>query len=715
MQCLREQHTRLSRYAAAMATAKRPSLRNSRRRRRQTSFPVAPSLALPTALLMAFASPANARCRAVHTLFFSTADSAGFSYLDDVTLTYRSDFAHPSLSCWCGTPGFTATEKLRIDNVSPFDGTATVTLNFISDDPCWFELYGSDDDNDIHCRGITGTFLVRPRPLGNDGNDGNISIADVEVAQPPTDELRRRDPPLSTATPSGTSAASDSIAPTLQPTLQPRNAAGSGSDSFNIGAKVALGVGIALICIAIGAMGSFLYFRRRRRGEDPELSGGGAAAANRDHNRRAWRKGPERKRAGGATSEAGNSDEPLCPIQPVFDGFPGSTGYDDVRSLHSASHTYSTYSHSPTAAHSPTYPAVAAVATTTTTAATTTTTTTTTAVATAGLSSAGFWTEGRSIESEELAAARLRTQMSQTPIVVSYGPNPVTPTVAPRLAVAQPPPSASPLTPATGASAAPFPGDYNFYSHANTSRGSGVDQPSHPSSTSPSPPRPAPAPIVVSYGPNKVTPTPAVVSPTVPPDEAIINRRFQEAAAAAGHAHSPYGNDRRFSWEQDSPLLGVASPATNMGPLPPYATTEDFEAMEKGAVRKLAEPQAEAELPPTKDGFYHYSTDIVEYELPGATPNHAPQLPFKPYKRLMEAQNGAGPSSSGSSSSSPGNGPGSARQPGGRSALEVDEQKFLLDDVEMRRLREEKARIRAAQQAAARAAEQQEEPAKGKA
>jgi hypothetical protein len=108
-----------------------------------------------------------------------------------------------------------------------------------------------------------------------------------------------------------------------------------------------------------------------------------------------------------------------------------------------------------------------------------------------------------------------------------------------------------------------------------------------------------------------------------------------------------------------------------MGPLPPYASTEDFEAMEKGAVRKLAEPQAEAELPPTKDGFYHSTYDIVEYELPGAAPGSEPQLPFRPYQP-QHAQ--AGPSS------------------GGRNNREIDEQKFLLSDAEISRM---KARARA--------------------
>jgi hypothetical protein len=173
----------------------------------------------------------------------------------------------------------------------------------------------------------------------------------------------------------------------------------------------------------------------------------------------------------------------------------------------------------------------------------------------------------------------------------------------------------------------------------------------------PSPPKKAAVPIVVSYGPNRVTPTPLVVSPTVPPDEAIVNRRIMEASPVVSH-------ERQFSWEADSPLLGAG-----MGPLPPYATTEDFEAMEKGAVRKLPEP-ALAELPPTKDGFYHYTSHVPEYELPGAAPQHEPQLPFDPYRPHPQA---------GSSS-------------GGR-IREIDEQKFLLSDLEISRM---KAKARAA-------------------
>jgi hypothetical protein len=84
-----------------------------------------------------------------------------------------------------------------------------------------------------------------------------------------------------------------------------------------------------------------------------------------------------------------------------------------------------------------------------------------------------------------------------------------------------------------------------------------------------------------------------------------------------------------------------------------------LEATEKGTARKLAEPQAEAEVPPTKDGFYHSTDDSVEYELPGAASGSEPQPPFRPHQ-LQHSQ--AGPSG------------------GGRNNEEVDEQKFLFSD-----------------------------------
>ncbi|KAK4155175.1 hypothetical protein C8A00DRAFT_31972 [Chaetomidium leptoderma] len=598
-----------------MATAKRTTvtLRNSRRR--QTVPILLP--AVPNPLM----GPgiASAHCR-VHFLFPTT--DLEFFHLDTITVAYRSDLTNPTLSCWCGAPG-RATQKFTADHVSPFNGSALVPLTFLSDDPCWFELSSGSGDDD--CRHTSETFTLPPnqRALADEA-----SLID---GAPRANTAPRPLQPFSTTSllTARTAAAVDSQE--------------AREDSFSAGAKAALGVGVALICISIGAMAAFMYFRRRRRAPDAELSGNTL-----DHDRRSGRRGPEKKRAGASSDTSGQSDEPLCPIQPVYDGFPGSMGYEDVRSLHSTT----THSHSPTGA-SPTQ-----------------------------ANTGAFWTHERSIEQEELTAARLKSQLQPSaPTVVSYGPNPVTPTLTPRVTPRiniNPAPS-----PSTPSSIEQIPGhvpmmplssdyaDYNNYS---------IPPPSAMPDTKPSPPRQPVVPIVVSYGPNRVTPTPIVVSPTVPPDESIVNRRFQEATASA------VSHERQFSWEADSPLLGAS-----MGPLPPYASTEDFEAMEKGAVRKLAEPQAQAELPPTKDGFYHYTSDIVEYELPGAAaPQHAPQLPFRPYQPHHQHHHlhagtggGAGPSSSGGV--------------GGRGAgREIDEQKFLLDDVEISRMRAEKAKVRAA-------------------
>ncbi|KAH6849686.1 hypothetical protein B0I37DRAFT_93798 [Chaetomium sp. MPI-CAGE-AT-0009] len=599
-----------------MATAKRTAtvtLRNSRRRQ---PLPIAP-LAIPT-LLTSAAGVASANCEA--EFLFPTPELT-LHHLDTINITYRSDLAHPTLSCWCGATGL-ATEKFRDNDVGPFNGSATVTLTFLSDDPCWFELGSRSGD----CRQTSETFFLSANPRNADGYSAN------DVLEPPRLQPFSTTPPLTART----AAEVDSKGP---------DAAG---DSFSTGAKAALGIGVALSCIAIGAMASFLYFRRRRRTPDNEVSG-----TMFDQGRRG-RKGPEKKRGGASSETSGSSDEPLCPIQPVYDGFPGSMGYEDVRSLHSASQTHSTHSRSPTTTQSPTHS-----------------------------QSGGFWTHERSIEREELTAARLKSQLQPSaPTVVSYGPNPVTPTLTPRIT---PRLNINPVTtPVSAGSIEQIPGhvpmmplpsaEYSDYSNFSIPPPAPLPMSTPTPDSKPSPPRQQAAiPIVVSYGPNRVTPTPLVVSPTVPPDESMVNRRIHEASSSSAGSH-----ERQFSWEADSPLLGASS----MGPLPPYATTEDFEAMEKGAVRKLAEPQAQAELPPTKDGFYHYTSDIVEYELPGAAPQHAPQLPFRPYQPHGAYNGGA----SGSGSGGPHHGQG----------REIDEQKFLLDDVEIMRMRAAKAKAKAA-------------------
>ncbi|KAK4169493.1 hypothetical protein QBC43DRAFT_63224 [Cladorrhinum sp. PSN259] len=562
---------------------------------------------------------------------------------DTVEVTYRSSLTNLTLSLWCGAAGGDPDEprkaslKYRSNHAIPRAGSIEVKLDFLSNVPCWFELTSKEDED--------GTSAT------NDCGDANTS--DTFLVLPPIDDsttssltaLKVRQDDAGTPT-----TASSSTGPTATAGDSRGGGGGNSSGGLGAGAKAAIGVSITIVILSIVAMSAFLFLRRRRKGQETELAG-----AIIDHDRRSRRKGPEKRNNSAHSIASGESEEPLYPpiIQPVFDGFPGSMGYDDVRSLHSSL----TNSHSPI--HGPDSPT--------------------------SLNNGGFWgTQGRSLEREELQAARLKAQKHTTvPTVVSYGPNPVTPTLTPRpssradlnkRAASNSPDSieAIPHVPHIPVSIPDYIPDYANYSIP-------------PPHSTPSPPRKPAAPVVVSYGPNRVTPTPVVVSPTVPPDDAMISRRFQEAGAAGGGIgsqqnnmmnDSPYRHERQFSWEAESPLLG----ASHMGPLPPYASTADFEAMEKGAVRKLAEPQAEAELPPTKDGFYHGygAPDVVEYELPGAAPQNEPQLPFQPYKPRPHPPTGT--SSSGNV--------------GGYG--EIEEQKFLLSDLlsdtDIRKLKEEKAK-----------------------
>ncbi|KAK4459140.1 hypothetical protein QBC42DRAFT_275105 [Cladorrhinum samala] len=632
------------------------------------------------------AIPLSSNCGVVDYWFIFPPSSASqspkvYRAHDILNVTYRSSLINPTPSLWCGerqgrggaAAPRKASLKFRTSDASYRTGSFSVALNFNSDLPCWFELAESDEPS-IDCGDAnrSDSFLVLPAssPLP----PPSLPLPPPPPPPPPLPLAVRQDTTTAGATIATTASSSPSVGPAATGD-QPRG--GGGQNNLSPGAKAAIGISVTLTVLSIVAMALFLHLRnRRRKGRDTELAG-----AIIDHERRSGRKGPEKRH--GAPSVAA-SEEPLYPeiIQPVFDGFPGSMGYDDVRSLNSSlvnSHSPISGPDSPTSSNN-----------------------------------GGFWGgsgHGRSTERDELVAARLKAQAhTAVPSVVSYGPNPVTPTLTPRpssrvelnkRAASNSPDSieAIPHVPHIPVSIPDYLPDFASYSIP-------------PPSSVPSPPRKLAAPIVVSYGPNPVTPTPIVVSPTVPPDDAVISRQIQQAAAAQGggqlqnninfnnnhnnfnnsintydnnnssshndnnNDNHPYRHERQFSFEAESPLLGTS----HMGPLPPYASTADFEAMEKGAVRKLAEPQAEAELPPTKDGFYHgygAALDVIEYELPGAAPQNEPQLPFQTYK----------PHPSGNSSGNVGG------------YREVDEQKFLLSDLlneeDIRRLKEEKAKQKA--------------------
>jgi hypothetical protein len=186
--------------------------------------------------------------------------------------------------------------------------------------------------------------------------------------------------------------------------------------------------------------------------------------------------------------------------------------------------------------------------------------------------------------------------------------------------------------------------------------------------------------LVVSYGPNRITPTPVIATATAVPDESVMKgppdlpefpvMAFPSHPFPTHEPQSPY--DARGDIADDLVRYDLTDePVSAVAPLPPYASTADFYAMEKGAIRKMQEPAAQAELPPTKDGYYHFGDHGTEYELQGAAPQNEQQHPHQPYRNQAL-------------------GLGRGR--------EVDEQKFLLSDVEMAQLKKQKAKIRAAQQ-----------------
>ncbi|KAK3682751.1 hypothetical protein B0T22DRAFT_444923 [Podospora appendiculata] len=565
-----------------------------------------------------------------------------FYHLENLNVQYQSNFTNPVLTCLCGDPGgegIGGTEQLRFENVSPFNGSLLIPLSFETQnragDTCWFRLAQTTRD----CGANSDTFLA----LGYARPANDPLTTTTTTTTTPTAATTSGLPSPTTASPPAKSTDLPTTAPTLGIGVAEENSRGGGT-SLGLGARVGLGIGIAFTAIVVGGMAAFLHFRRRKR-QDAALAG-----AIIDHDRRHGRKGPEKSltRIPSSSVTSGQSEEPLYPIQPVFDGFPGSMGYDDVRSLESRSISHSETTHSPTLSHNGAY-----------------------------WSSDRSTGIGRSTGRDELTAARLNSQ----PIIESYGPNPVTPTLTPRpssrvdlnvRAVADSTISLDALP--------DMPSIMPDYINYRIPPPRQAPEPS----PEPSPPRKPAAPIVVSYGPNRVTPTPDVSSPTVPPDDTIFRRNQDQnqpqphpphsypAASSYALAHDhPGERQRQYSWDAGDEMM-----PSSQGPLPPYASTADFYAMEKGAIRKLTEPEAH-ELPPTKDGFYHYQSDVVEYELPGAAPQHEPQLPYHPYKNFIAA----GPSG------------------GGNGWRDIDEQKFLLSDllsdVEMAKLRSLKAKQKA--------------------
>ncbi|KAH8902584.1 hypothetical protein BR93DRAFT_868656, partial [Coniochaeta sp. PMI_546] len=493
-----------------------------------------------------------------------------FYYLDTINVTYTSNFTNPTLFAWCGQ----GSPAQKFETSAPkFNGSVLVLLDFSSSDPCWFDL--------------------RPDTPACGDNSPHFALLPVQRTQ--------ADSKTTLGLQSSTSAAST---PSKTGAADPLHPPPDASGELSTGAKAGIIIAVVGACLVLVGMAAWFFFRRRKRLQEEAVLAGHII----DHDRRG-KKGREKTPLAGGSSHSNESTEPLQ-VQPVYDGFPGSSGYDDLRSRES-----SAYLHSPQSPSS---------------------------------SAGGFFPPARHnsserhflSEREELDAARLHSAPLSSG-VVSYGPNPVTPNITPR--------------PST-----------RFHDNPSSS-GSGDRQDEHyetsthsisPQPQTQYPVKPPAPPLVVSYGPNRITPTPVIATATITPDESVLKRPadLPEFPVMAFPSH-PFPYDLT-----DEPVSAVA-------PLPPYASTEDFYAMEKGAIRKMQEPAAQAELPPTKDGYYHFGDHGNEYELQGAAPQNEQQHPHQPYRNQAL-------------------GPGRAR--------EVDEQKFLLSDVEMAQLKQQKARVRAA-------------------
>lgn len=459
-----------------------------------------------------------------------------------------------------------------------------------------------------------------------------------------------------------TSAASASTEQSSGASNLPNDDAPDGDLSPGVKAGIALSV-IGACLILLGAC-ACLYLRRKKELLDTGVLGG--------HRKKrvgffGWGKS-------GGSDISNLSSQALQGVQPVYDGIPGSTGYADGRWTESSAHSYSSHSPRPS-------------------------------------SNGGYFP----LERDELEVARTKLELEEarkreeirlrnapgSSSIVSYGPNPLTPSISPRPStrfdtpthtpispLREPPvegyyaPNAQKLSSARAQGRAPLvhrTGTVQSYSqtpaeyYAQGAQSSpppilppGPSDSYGPSISAQHPPRPAP-PIVVSYGPNKITPTPAIAAtPVGPPNNSsMTSQQHHDDAMTAfpvmdfpsypfssheSHAASDYGLD---SMSQNAPPVALH-------PLPPYASVADHYAMEQGAIRKLAGPKATAELPPTKDGYYQDGDRTDEYELQGTGPRGEPQ-------RRHEVGIGRN----------------------------MDEQKFLLTGEDVRKWKEMKAKKRA--------------------
>lgn len=552
-----------------------------------------------------------------------------FYYLDTVNVTYTSNFSNPTLFAWCGQ----ASPAQKFEATAPkHNGSVLVLLDFSSSDPCWFDLR----PNTPACGDNSPKFTLLPVQRSQSGSHTTVGL----------------DSPTSTASP--------------VPSKTGAEAATGGE--LSPGAKAGIVVAAVGASLVVVGMAAWFFFSRRKRLQEAVLAG--HIIAHDTRGKKGGGQGHEKAPLRGS-AHSNSSAEPLQ-VQPVYDGFPGSSGYDDVRS--SPVSSSNAYLHSPQSPSS-----------------------------SSGGGGNGFFPPARNnsserghflSEREELDAARMHSAPLPSG-VVSYGPNPVTPSITPR---------PSTRFRDTNTPGSPVSGDRHDEHYAPSTHSSVSPQPQ-----TQYPAKPPPPPLVVSYGPNRITPTPVIATAAVTPDESVLKRpppdlpefpvmAFPSHPFPSHEPQPPHGTTttttttrapadaadslaQRYNLSDDP-----ASPLPPADPLPPYASSADFESMAAGAIRKMREPEPHAaELPPTKDGYYyqHYpgAGAEEEYELQGSggsAQRSEPLRPHRPYANRLTAAPGPGP---------------------GQRGREVDEQKFLLSDVEMAQLKRLKERVRAGQPA----------------
>ncbi|KAF6231713.1 hypothetical protein HO173_010015 [Letharia columbiana] len=175
-----------------------------------------------------------------------------FNYLDTLNASWTSDFSTPWLHLYCGvTNGNSSSPVLGelYNQTAPATGSLDFPLNYALDPfSCHFELSRQPAVGLGPPYALSGTFNVavesNAKPVTWSQNTGTSSTADT-----------------------GPSASTNAQS-TASSTTSPESTAGaeaSGSNGLSQGAKIGLGVGVALGVLALIAAAAGFFMLRRRR------------------------------------------------------------------------------------------------------------------------------------------------------------------------------------------------------------------------------------------------------------------------------------------------------------------------------------------------------------------------------------------------------------------------------------------------------------------